>query len=59
MLQVNPDSRPSVEDVHAELVAFAADVNVDLKSPIVVSVFVMVQSFVYMNYFLCGSCPHI
>lgn len=37
MLQVNLDSRPTVEDVHAELVALAADRNINLKAPIVVS----------------------
>ncbi|XP_066915198.1 cyclin-G-associated kinase-like [Clytia hemisphaerica] len=34
MLQVNPDKRPSVEDIHAEIVALAADRQIDLKSPI-------------------------
>ena len=37
MLQVNPDSRPHVEDIHAELVALASDKDINLKAPIVVS----------------------
>ena len=39
MLQVNPDNRPSVEDIHAEIVALAADRQLDLKAPIMVYLF--------------------
>ena len=37
MLQVDPNTRPNVEDIHAELVALAFDRNLDLKSAFVVS----------------------
>ena len=36
MLQVNPTTRPSVEDIHAELIALALDNTVDMKAPVVV-----------------------
>lgn len=39
MLQVNPTTRPTVEDVHAELIALALDNNVDLKAPIMVCIY--------------------
>lgn len=35
MLQVNPESRPNVEDIHAELIVLASDKNINLKAPIV------------------------
>ena len=37
MIKINPEERPTVDDVFAELVSLAADRNVDLKGPIIVS----------------------
>ena len=39
MLQVNPTTRPTVEDVHAELIALALDNNIDMKAPVVVCIY--------------------
>ena len=36
MLQVNPTVRPTVEDIHAELIALVEDNKVDMKAPIMV-----------------------